>query len=92
MIDKAILITDVALEDRTILSVQTSERMDRDSSVIFKCYIFAVMLHSAVCLSVTFFYPSSRADRVSGVHWLDLGHTVWHLGHNLVSHHYLVLC
>lgn len=34
MIDKAILITDVAFEDRTILSVQTSEQMDRDSSVI----------------------------------------------------------
>lgn len=44
MIDKATLITDFALEDRTILSVQTLGQMDivSSSSVLFlpHCLIF----------------------------------------------------
>lgn len=85
MIDKAILITHV---EQVHLR---AELRANGQKFLFKCYIFALMLHSAVCLSVTFFYPSSRADGVSGVRWLDLGHTVNRLRHCPLSHHYLVL-
>lgn len=70
-----------------MLSRCTLEQIDLFSSDIF----FSLMLHSAVCLTVTFFSPSSRADGVSGVRWLDLGHTVYHLCRCPFSHHYLVL-
>lgn len=85
MIDKAILITDV---EQVHLC---ADFRANGQKILFKCYFFAFMLHSAVCLSVTFFYPSSPADGVYRMCWLGLGHTVFHLCHCPLSHHHLVL-
>lgn len=87
MIDQAILITDAGQVHLC------ADFRANGQKILLLCvlFFFALVLHSAVCLSVAFFYPSSPADGVYRVRWLGLGHTVEHLRHCPLSLHHLVL-